>query len=446
MSSALGRAFRNSSLLTGNAVFSTALNFFTIVAFTAILTRENFGAYVSSQAKVGLWLVLVDLGLYSGLISTLTFLKAKGDEALARRVLLGAMIFRLGGAIAGMALIAWLSAIDNGSGTPEFWRDLAFSPYLAGYAIQQTLNPYLAFRDAQGKCVTAHIVGLVISAFLAVASAILSGSVGLILFVLSLSPWISSIILFFSLPAYGLYQQGPNRKESPWRVLFENSWPYAILFACTTIWQRLDQVMAAELFGLEGAAEYGLAARLVGIPILMTSSISLALFPEFQRMGLDGPEKMNSYLALVLKFLFRYGIFLAAFSMAGIFFAIAFIFPKYQSAFTLVLWFTPGIWAFWMFNFANNGLLGLRLHRLAVFSHLISLGVYLLALFTLPRLIGMPGLALAYDLFCLSLFVVTYVGLRAQIGWKNFRIWQAMTAEENDLLKQVWGRIKEKFQ
>lgn len=439
MSRVISRAMLNSAVLTGNAILNAVLNFLTILVLTWLLATEEFGAYVSAQAKVAVWLLLVDLGLYNGLISTLTFERSRGGGTSLRALVVRVLFLRLVGATVGFFVIFRLASHEAAGNTALLWQNLAFTPFLFGYGIHQTFTAYLAFKDEQVWGVYGHLVGTVLSTSAAIYLALHGAGVATVLFAQSLAPFVSAAWICLKLPNFGPSVRKRGDKDA-WRKLFFGSWPFAILFAATTLWQRLDQIVAAELFGLAKAAEYGLTARLVGIPILMTAGVSVALFPDFQRTGVDAPEKLRFYVGAILKWLTRYGLVLSFVVIGGVALVMAALFPKYRSALGLLPWFAPGIWAFWLFNFANGGLLGLRSHREAVFAHVAGLTVYLLALFTLPKAFGLVGVALAYDVFCFTLFIGTYVCFQRTKGQPLLGIFGAFNAEERRLFSQIWQK------
>ena len=202
---------------------------------------------------------------------------------------------------------------------------------------------------------------------------------------------------------------------------------------------------AAAKFGLMLGGEYVLAARLVGIPILMLAAVSGALFPDFQRTGVDAPEKLRRYVTVMLKFLLRFGLPISLFILGGVAIILAALFPKYQASLHLLPWFVPGIWAYGLFNFANNGLLGARSFRRAVASHLGGLAAYLAALYALPALCGLKGVALAYDSFCLALFLCTYWSLKRVPGWESTSLTRGFSPEERAVLAQVKEKVLGRF-
>lgn len=419
----------NSVLVTGSAIGTSVIGFITLFVLTRIFSPEEFGAFVSSQAKVMIWLLLVDLGLYNGLIGTLTPLRF--DPSAEKAVLTRALLLRLAGSLAGVAILFAQSS-------DSLWRDIAYTPFLFGYAIQQTFSAYLAHRGQQSLAVSTHLFGFGLSALLAIVTALLGGSVTQVLCVHSCSGLLASGAMLWKIK-WEKSAASPHLQS--WQLLFSNSWAYALIFASTTIWQRLDQITAARLFGLTQAGEYGLAARLVGIPILVVAAVSVALFPDFQRTGLDAPEKLSLYIGLMLKWLFRYGLFLTIFVLGGVAGVIVLLFPKFLAALHLLPYFVPGIWAFWLFNFANNGLAGFREYKKSVAAHLLSAGIYFAAIHVLPVRFGLAGIALSYSLFCVSLFLFSHFFLCRCRQWKKNSLFSAFTEAERAVLAQLQGKI-----
>ena len=449
MSRVIGKAIWNSVLITGSALATAVIGMLTLFALTHLFTVEEFGAFVSSQAKVTLWLLLVDLGLYNGLIGTLSALRSEHGAVtrLERAVLWRALGLRLAGSLIGLVLIgaaaAWQAEFDFSR--ESFWREIAYTPFLFGYACQQTLISYLAYRGQQDVSVAGHLTGVFLSALAAVICAAMGYGVGTVLFVHSLSGLVTTAALLWRMRTNPKEKSESAKAFAPWNLLLANSWAYALIFASTTVWQRLDQITAAHLFGLAQGGEYGLAARLVGIPIIVIVSVSVALFPDFQRTGWDAPEKLNLYVGLSLKWLLRYGLFLTLAVLGGVASVIVIFFPKFWAALYLLPWFVPGIWAYWMFNFANNGLLGFREYKKSVAAHVGAAVVYLGAIQLLPHWLGLRGVALAYSLFCVSLFLFTYALLNRSARWRANGIASRFNSEEIALLGQLKAKMIGRF-
>lgn len=453
MSKAIGHAILNTVWQMGNVFFSSLANFVTIFALTRFFSQENFGAYVSAQAQVAIWLLCVDLGLFNGMISSLTTARAQDNPALATAIVRSSFALRLAGAALGflvvVALAYWqaTTAEEGIFRSDIFWRATAFSPALFGYACQQNLNSYLTYRGQQSLTVAAQLIGTLVSSLVAVGLVASGAAVPAVLLAVSSSGFVAAAIMYGKIRGEKRSVASPTRLDgSIWRQLLLTSWPYALLFATTTIWQRLDQVRAADAFGLVLGAEYGLAARLVGIPLLLLAAVSVALFPDFQRTGLDAPEKLRLYISTMLKLLLRFGGLATVVLLAGVSCVIAVLFPKYEAALYLLPWFVPGLWAFCLFNVANNGLLGLRGTTSAVYAHLSGLVIYLAALYFFPRWLGgLHGIVLAYDLFCFCLFVFTYLALRRRPGWQSLALFSRLTREESAVVAQLREKILGRF-
>src|SRR6185369_9601924 len=106
--------------------------------------------------------------------------------------------------------------------------------------------------------------------------------------------------------------------------------------AVCVLWQRLDQIAATHIFGDASGGQYGLAVRLVSVPILVATSVSFAIFPDLQRVGRDAPLRVRLILGTLSKTVYRYGV-LAAFCMVcGIALVIVPLVPKFRPAIWLL--------------------------------------------------------------------------------------------------------------
>jgi O-antigen/teichoic acid export membrane protein len=236
-------------------------------------------------------------------------------------------------------------------------------------------------------------------------------------------------------------KRGPWGGEA-WRALGQDAWPYAITFASAVVWQRLDQIVASRMLGLEAAGQYALAVRLVAIPILIATSVSLAAFPDLQRIGRDAPEKIIPYFGALSKFLYRYGVFLSAAMLFAVAVLVRPLVPKYGPALHLLAWFIPGIWAFWIHSVILNVLFALRRYWAVVSAHLWALGSYLVLLPLLAKLFGLPGVALGCNVFPLVLLIVCLIKLReTEMVGKRFSLFTKFTAVEIDLLQNARERF-----
>lgn len=456
MSRATKRAVFNSALLVSNAFFGQGLNFLLMVLYGSFLSKEDFGALQASLANILIWLILVDLGLYNGLIGTLNATKKNSDNPLGQavKILSRVLSIRVLGALLGtlaIFLLAWLDSTQNGVWDRDsFLRNISYAPYILGFALQQTLTPYLSYVDKQAQGVIAHLSGIVICACICVYLVFHGYSVHTLLFVQSLSAYVSTLILL-----YFVFVQDKSfrsirfseiqwQQKEPWQNLFQHSWPYAIVFAAATLWQRLDQIVAAKVFGFSLGGEYSLAVKVVAIPVLVFSATTVALFPDFQRLGTDAPEKLEIYLRAITKFLFRYGLILATLCLLGVGVILSVFFPKYLAARELLPWFIPGVWAFWMYNFTYNALFAFHKYAINVIAHILAVMIYLTSLLILPSLFGLKGIALAYDCFCISLFGLTYLGL---VNTQKFRLWTLFfpfAESEKQFLMQFKERLWKK--
>jgi O-antigen/teichoic acid export membrane protein len=456
MSKSVKRVVKNSFFQTAGAFTNSVINFVLTLGYARFLGPETYGSLVTSQAQVLVWLSLVDLGLSNSLISALTGAESGRTDITrqgfrARDLLFRVLYMRLIGAVVG-CMAAFAVAWYRFSDTPaQFWQEVAFTPYLFALALQSTAIAYSAYMHKQGLSVIAMLVGMVITTSLTLTLAWKGAGVPWLLLSQSWGGLLSAAILFGyfyvqyrrrrrigatrRLQRMKFRPRGSDWGTKAWFALFRDAWPYAIAYGVMVLWQRLDQLAASNILGLAAGGQYALAVRLVSVPVLVATSISMAIFPDLQRVGRDAPHRVRLILAALSKAVYRYGIPVVAVMVFGIGAVIVPLVPKFRPALWLLPHFLPGIWAFWLQSFITNALFGLRAYKETVKVHLASLVVYVACVFTLPRFFGLPGVVWAFDLFCLSM---CFFGFRAarKVGLfdKGFAVYRSYTAEERELL------------
>lgn len=448
MSKAISRAISSSAWQSLSGLSITALNFLLILLYARVLGPEKFGSLVTSQNQVLIWTLIVDLGLTSGLISTLTF----HPENKIRFVYATALL-RLLGASAG-ALLVFAFAYHHALGdtqAPIFWQNLAYIPYLFAFAAQQTAVGLASFLRRQALMIAGILVGglgaIALSAFLLFRGA----SISELLFFHSWWGFVTAILIAIGLLRNNAHAMGsriPRAQafllvKDTWRSLWQNSWPFAAVIAVMTIWNRLDQIVTAHYLGLEAGGQYALAARLVSIPILVAASVAFAIFPEMQRLGKDAPEKVALYAGTVLKILFRYGLPVAVVFLGAVALAVAPLVPKFLPAIGLLPWFAAGVWAYWMHSFAINAYWGTRRYGSMVGIHALALATYGAAILPLVHFLGNRGAALTFCLFGFVLLGGAIHFMRKHGALKiDFRLFSALDPDERALWQSILAKAR----
>lgn len=474
MSKSVKRVVKNSFFQTSGSFVNSVINFLLTLGYARFLGPEVYGSLITSQAQVLVWTLLVDLGLSNSLIGALT--SAEGGKTdlsrqgfRARDLLYRVLFLRVLGAALGTGVTFLIAWARMGGNEAQFWQDVAFTPHLFALAFGQTAIAYAAYNHKQGLSVLATLGGVALTTILTLTLAWKGVAVPWLLLAQCWAGFFSSTVVFGyfilrwrnrrrlgqtrrkerkkTIPARLRPSPGPWGAEA-WRALARDAWPYALAFSVFVLWQRLDQIAASYILGLEAGGQYGLAVRLVSVPILVATSISVAIFPDLQRVGRDAPHKVKLVLGAVAKAIYRYGILIAAALVLGIGVGIVPLVPKFKAAVWLLPHFIPGIWAFWMQSFLTNSLFGVREYREVAMVHVNAIIVYLCFVFNLPIFFGLPGVAWAFNIFCFSM---CFFGFRAarRVGLlePGFVIYAAYTNEERQLLNRAgfsrWRRPKE---
>ena len=455
MSKGVKRVVKNSFFQTFGSLGVTALNFLLSIGYAKLLGPEYYGSLVTSQAQVLVFTILVDLGLSHSLIGTLTTAEGQRSELSrqgfrTRDLLYRVLAVRLCGGLVGVGLIYCIALSHHPQGSPAFWQDLAFAPHLFGFIFQQTGISLAMYRHRQGFSVAAYLLGVAVSVVAALVLAWNGASVGWLLFAQATGGFLTGgmIFAYFFWAAFHKRKSGASRRQertrgggwggAAWAALARDAWPYAITSGVFVLWQRLDQIAASHLLGMEAGGQYGLAVRLVGAPLLVATSICFAIFPDLQRVGLDAPERVKVLLAMVLKLIWRYGILIGAAMLLVLAAVIVPLVPKFLPAIKLLPFFVPGIWAFWMQSFLINGLFGLRQYKLVVLAHLYSIATYAILLPALTLTLGLHGVVWSFNVFCFSMVFFTFrAAKRCGLLPNTFLPWHAYTAGERSLLEKA---------
>ena len=460
MQASVGHALFNSLLQTSNALVTASLNFLLMLVYARVLGPERLGSLVTSQAQVLIWVMFIDLGLSTGLIGALTRVEADkaGDSRQSFRALdliLQVLWIRLIGAILGSVIVTTLAyrhAKQNGEFHWDmFWQNIAFLPHLFALALHQTTSAYALFRGRQLLAISANLAGIVVTVFCTMYLALTGHNNALLLVSQSWGGFLTAMIIVSTFWQRPHHNSDDNirltKNKGPWKqnalaALLVDVWPYTLVLATIIIWQRLDQISASHFLGFEAGGQYALAIRIVAIPILMSNAVSIALFPDLQRIGRDAPHKMAVYVGAIGKFCVRYGMILVVLSLALLAAIVVPILPKFGAALKLLPWFVPGVWCYWVYNFMVSSLFGVRKYKQIAKIHLAALLFYVISLPLLTPHLGLVGVILSYDVFCISLFSLTFMALKRNgILTKNFKLTSGFSPEELLLWQAVRGKV-----
>ena len=457
MPKSVKNALQNSFLQTLGAFGITGLNFLLMIGYAGFLEPAEYGQLVTAQAQVLVWLAFVDLGLTHSLVGALTLAEGSNDFR-ARDLVWRVILLRCSGAllgVAGVVVLAWINFGFSSQGEQLFWQMLAFTPHLFAIAIRDTASAYCLFRGRQGLSVLANFIGTSVTVALPLYLAwqdepitvlllsqswggLLAGAIVLTAFLISPTQPDTRRARFSTIK-----RRGPWSKEA-WRALFRDAWPYAITFAATLLWQRLDQIVASNWLGYDTGGHYALSVRLAAVPLVFFTAVYTAIFPDLQRAGRDNPDQVVVYLGAFTKFIYRYGILIGGLILLVLGGAIFPFFPKYRPAFSLLPWFLPGIWAIGLHSIMINGLFGLRRYKDVVKSYLSALAVYLLLLIPLAEWWGLIGVAWASNAFSISLFYFAYRRAKAKrVLPAGYRLSDTYDRKERALLRSVSRRLRQ---
>ncbi|MCO5142893.1 MAG: oligosaccharide flippase family protein [Oligoflexia bacterium] len=456
------RVLKNSFFQTFGAFGISGLNFLLTVAYARILGPESYGSLVTSQAQVLVWSLLVDLGLSNALIGALTAASGERSELSrqgfrARDMVARVLWLRCLGATLGAFFICAASFAKHDFLSESFFQDIAFVPHLYAIALQQTAAAFASYRQRQGLSVAVTLFGVFLTVVLTIFLAYQKSSLSILLLSQSWGGIFSAAVIFI----YFFYQTAKRKrlgksrrkektKKGEWRseawgALARDAWPYAITIAVMVLWQRLDQIAVSHILGLESGGQYALAVRLVAIPILVATSVSFAIFPDLQRVGIDAPEKVNLILSVTSKLIYRYGILFGGVIAVAAGLLISPLVPKFKPALEILPFFIPGIWGYWLQSIFINSLFGLREYKIAIRVHIYSLFIYVACLCTLPFVMGIYGVVLSFNVFCLSMSFFGYLAAKkANILSPTFRFFGSFSENEKQFLNNLafWKATK----
>lgn len=452
MSSSIERLLKNSFFQTANGIATTGLNFILMFAYAKWLGPETLGRLVTSQAQVLAGIAIVDLGLTSGMITALHRTPIGERVSMLKRVI----AIRFAGACLVMLAVV-LMARSGASGADTFWQDLAYTPYLFGYALQYTLTSALVFSGRLGRSVVANLIGTLVSVSVALVLCRSGASVSMLLFSQSWGGFVAALVQWPAL-AQELKREGggfsPSVSAAPVGAqntsnllsLFLEVWPSALVFAVMAFSARIDQIVAARTMGYAASGQYALAVRLVAIPVLVASSIQFALFSDLQKMAIEAPDRLALYASTSSRWFFRHGGWISTLILMLGGGAVIMLLPKFRPAFSLLPFFIPGVWAQFIYNSLNGCLFGHRLYRGIAVVHGASLVVFAIALAIFPKVFGLSGVALAFDSFTISLMALSLLVLKnARVLPPRFAIWSKYSAEESAWLAKVYASARSRL-
>lgn len=459
MSKSVKRVVKNSFFQVSGALCVTALNLVLMLGYAHFLGPESFGSLVTSQAKVLIWCLLVDLGLSHGMIGALTGAEGGKTEDIrqgfrSRDLLLRVLGIRILGASIG-AISVYLLATKQHADSPELiWQDMAYVPYLFAMAFQQSAISYASFNHKLTFSVIANLLGIFATVALSLHLASIGAPISSLLLAQCWGGFFTGAVVFgyFFFESFFRKKSGSSRRQSSkyrgpwrkeaWRALAKDAWPYAVTFAVFVIWQRLDQIAASTFLGLGQGGQYALAIRLVAIPILIATSVSFAVFPDMQRISRDNPQQMSIVLGAITKAIYRYGILLIAFLLVALSLILKPFMPQYALALKILPSFIPGVWGFWLQISLINALFGQRRYSWVIQTHLLALLFYLPSLYLLPKYLGLYGIVWSFNIFCLSMFIFSLMAIKKSgIFPKKYSLFSSYT----NLESAFWIQFKEKI-
>ncbi len=456
MSKSVKRVVKNSFFQTIGSFGISGLNFILILTYGRLLGPEGVGSLATSQAHVIVWTALVELGLSHSLIGALTAAQSERSELArqgfrARDLVFRVLFLRLLGAAIGFFAV-YLFAVKQSRGDEAlFWQDMAFTPFLFALAFQQTAVGFAAYRGRQGLAVFSQLAGMVFTVGLAIYLALRQAPISWLLLAQSWGGFFTAFVVFGYFFTIGRRKKrrGESRRlervskgtwgKEAWTALAQDAWPYAITFGVFVLWQRLDQIAVTHFLGDTNGGIYAMAVRVVSIPLLLATSISFALFPDLQRIGRDAPERVQLLLGIVTKVIWRYGIVAAAVILFLLGVLLRPLLPAtFGRAFQVLIFFAPGVWAFWMQSFLVNALFGVRAYRLVVQAHLFALGFYIPSLYFLTQNFGLQGVIWSFNIFCLAMCFFGFRAARkAGLLHTGYLFYGAYTAEELEFWRET---------
>lgn len=430
-----------------NGLVTTAINFALMLGYARRLGPESLGRLVASQAQVLVWIALVDLGMTAGLMSALTHTNPNRRGRLVSSVLK----YRLFGAGIALVVITSLSGLSC-RGYSCFAQDLAFFPYLVGYALQYTLASTLVFYGRLPLSVAGNLLGVFIANSIAVVLLFHGASIASLLFVQSLSGFIAFAVMRLfrgNLSEIDSFESGHGIENASFsiREVFRDIWPSTLVLAVMSVAARLDQIAIAHASGFEQGGQYALAVRLVAIPVLFATSIQFALFSDMQRVGRDDPAKLVFFTQVAVKWFIRFGPIVAAAFLGLSGWAIAPFLPKFKPAVALLPFFLPGVVAFFVYNALSATLFGLRSYRTIAKVHLFSLIIYAAVIGGAVLVRSQTGIVLAYNLFYILLSTTGLRAFRTEVRKRELPLSSVLRLNEAEAswLKSTYRKAFDRF-
>jgi O-antigen/teichoic acid export membrane protein len=294
----LGKSLSNGTWMLMERMLSMVMAIVVSVWVARYLGPREFGVLSYAVAFVALFTPLAALGINNILVKELIMDRAR------ERVLLGsALIARFLGTGVAIAIcivaIYTMQGVDHGADRRLFWAVVALSVATAFNALdvaglwlqsKQVVRALMLWK----MCVTLVAAGARIVA-------ITSGA-EVFAFV-----WIAAaetlLVDFANLVAYYGTRERPQKWSSDRATmasLFSKSWPLILSSIAASIYLKIDQVMLAQMVGVEASGVYAVAARMSEVWYFIPQLLAAAVFPSLLRTKLVSGKLYEQRMQLCL--------------------------------------------------------------------------------------------------------------------------------------------------
>lgn len=378
----MATSFLNKSLDLGFAIYALR-----------VLGPEGVGQYTFAVVTIGYLDILANFGL-----GTLLTREVARDNSLAGRFLGNTLVARLGLWVASMAAVGLL--LGPGAGPMGITPDVATAILLLALALLPSLvastlsSLFMAYERFEYPAVVTVLTTLLKIALGVAALATGWGIVGLA--GVSVVVNVATVVILGGLVVGVLVRPRPEfGSRSSWGML-RASYPLMLNNLLNSVFFRVDSFMLKPMAGDAALGWYGTAYKFIDGLGIISSSLTLALFPLLSQYAQSARESLARVFGFALKLLLMVslpisvGTTLIAHEIILLFAGPEYL-PHSAVALQLLIWFLP-------FSFMNGVtqyvLIAIDQQRFITFSFLIATVFNLAANLLLIPALGYLGAAI----------------------------------------------------
>lgn len=318
--------FKNSFLLSVSQIFARILGFIYVVFLARSIGIENFGIYTFTIAFVYNFAPITDFGIDRYVLRELSRHPELSVAYFAKLVPLRFFL----------AICAYLLVLLGGLAlkisNTAFLSVALFGLVLFPSTLISLITNFQNAKEEMESSAFANIATIVLTLILGYLFVQASLPLFWIISAYVLGYLLVAVVLFFKLDSFGLTHRW-NLEITFIKDILISSWPFAAMALISAFYLKISLVLVEVIQGDYLTGIYASAFKFIEAFLVITQSLSLALFPISSRLFEDDKKKLKKlyFQALILLLLIALplSIFLLIFAKDIIYFAYG---SQYQSA------------------------------------------------------------------------------------------------------------------